>query len=403
MSGTKPTGRHQDNRLTAAAVRAAKEPGLYNDGQGLYLKVDPSGAKRWIQRIVIHGKRRDLGLGSVALVSLKEAREKALEQRKLARAGEDPLAAKRRSQTIPTFEKAVSIVHGNRETTWRNEKHQKQWLATLEKYAVPIIGNKRVDKIDSGDILNVLDPIWLSTPETASRVKQRIGTVLKWAIARGYRTDDPSVAVQQALPKHDRSKVKHMQALPYREVYSAIQKISESCAFDATKLAFEFLVHTACRSGEVRGALWSEINLDDRVWVVPAERMKMKRDHRVPLTQQTLAILERAKALKQDDCDLVFPSLRGKVLSDMTLSKLVREQGIDAVPHGFRSSFRDWAGEMTNHPHQVVEFALAHTIRNKVEAAYHRSDLLDKRKILMADWSDYVSKAPSKSADVSGD
>lgn len=403
MSGTKPTGRHQDNRLTAAAVRAAKEPGLYNDGQGLYLKVDASGAKRWIQRIVIHGKRRDLGLGSVALVSLKEAREKALEQRKLARAGEDPLAAKRRSQTIPTFEKAVSIVHGHHETTWRSEKHQKQWLATLEKYAVPVIGNKRIDKIDSRDVFDALIPIWLSKPETARRVKQRIGTVLKWGVAQGYRSDDPTSNIKQALPKQDTSIVNHMKALHYREVYFAIKKISESCALDATKLAFEFLLHTVCRSGEVRGAMWSEINLDDRVWVVPGSRTKMKRDHRVPLTQQSMAILERAKALRRDDCDLVFPSLRGKVLSDMTLSKLVREQGIDAVPHGFRSSFRVWAGEVANHPREVAEFAMAHKQKDKVEAAYNRSDLLDKRKILMADWSDYISKAPSKSADVSGD
>ncbi|MBD8678315.1 tyrosine-type recombinase/integrase [Sphingomonas sp. CFBP 13720] len=392
MSGIKPTGRHQEKRLTPAGARNLG-PGFHADGQGLYLKVDASGARRWVQRIVIQGKRRDVGLGSAALVTLGEAREAALQQRKLARAGYDPLAAKQRSKAIPSFEEAARQVHAHNEGGWRNEKHRKQWLSTMEAYVFPHIGARKVGAVSSADILLALDPIWTRRSETARRVKQRIGTVLKWAIARGYRTDNPADVVQQALLKHDRSNVKRMTALHHSEVPKAIATVNASKAFTATKLAFSFLVHTACRSGEVRGALWSEIDIERLVWVVPAERMKAKKAHRVPLTPAVLRILERAKALRREDADLVFPSARGTTLSDMTLSKLMRELGIAAVPHGFRSSFRDWAGDETGHPREVIEFALAHGIKDKAEAAYARSDLFEKRRVLMSDWSDFLDTA----------
>lgn len=386
----KPTGQHREKRLSAATVRTIKEPGFYGDGQGLHLKVDASGAKRWIQRIVVNGKRRDIGIGSAGLVGLAEAREKALEQRKLARAGGDPLSEKRRSKAILTFKEAAEKVHKLNEPTWRNEKHGKQWLDSLIEHAFPFIGEKRVSIIDSADVLSVLTPIWNSKQETARRVKQRIGTVLKWSIAQGWRTDNPADAVNKALPRHDRSKVQRRKALPYDAVAAAIAKVRASDAAKATKLAFEFLVLTATRSGETRLATWNEFDLDKAVWTIPASRMKAKKEHRVPLTARALAILEEAKGLKVENCDLVFPSITGKSLSDSTISKLVRENGIAAVPHGFRSSFRDWAGEATHHPREVIEFALAHVIKDKAEAAYARSDLFEKRRLLMLDWDSYI-------------
>lgn len=391
MSGSKPAGRHPEKRLSAATVRTIKEPGFYGDGNGLYLKVDASGAKRWIQRIVIHGKRRDIGLGSTALVSLAEAREKAVEQRKLAREGGDPIAAKKRSSGLLTFDQVAAKVHELNAPTWRNAKHGQQWLNTLATYVSPVFGSKRIDTITSADVLAALTPIWNARPETARRVKQRIGTVLKFAVAQGWRTDNPADATPKALPKHDRSKVKHREALPYDQVGDAIRTIRGSAAGLATKLAFEFLVLTATRSAETRQAAWGEFDLPKAVWTIPASRMKSKKPHRVPLTPRCLAILGEARALPQSDSDLVFPGTKaGKPLSDMTLSKLTKELGIAAVPHGFRSSFRDWAGESTAHPREVIEFALAHVIKDKAEAAYARSDLFEKRRTLMTDWSRYV-------------
>lgn len=395
MSGYKPAGRHREKVLTAAAVRNLG-PGFHADGGNLYLKVDPSGARRWIVRLNVQGKRRDIGLGATALVSLTEAREGALQYRKAARAGDDPLAAKRLLQSIPTFEEAAREVHAHNEGGWRNDKHKKQWLSSMERHAFPSLGSKRIDKIVSADVTRALDGVWLSHPETGRRIKQRIGKVMLWAKARGHRTDNPADAVQEGLAKHDRSTVKRMKALPHGEVSNAIATVAASKASDATKLAFELLVHTACRSGEVRGARWSEIDFANSVWTIPAERMKKKKLHRVPLTDQAAAVLERAKALRLDDVDLIFPSATGKTLSDMTLSKLMKEQGIDAVPHGFRSSFRDWAGEATHHAREIIEFALAHVISDKAEAAYARSDLFEKRKVLMADWSDFIATPAKK-------
>lgn len=391
MSGQKPTGRHPEKRLTAQTVRNLNKPGLHADGHGLYLRVDPGGAKRWIQRLVIQGKRRDIGLGSISLVTLAEAREQALEHRKAARAGADPIAAKKRSEAILTFQAASDKVHDLSKPTWRNDKHGQQWLNTLTTYAFPHFGSKRVDEVTSADVLAALSPIWNSHPETARRVKQRIGTVFKWAMANGWRTDNPAEAIAKALPKHDRSKIEHRQALPYDGVAAAIEKVRGSEAASATKLAFEFLILTATRSGETRDATWSEFDLDKAVWTIPGKRMKTKKPHRVPLSDRCLAILEEAKALKREDDDLVFPgSKTGRPLSDMTLSKLMKELKIPAVPHGFRSSFRDWAGEKTNHPQQVCEFALAHVISDKAEAAYARSDLFERRRELMQDWSDFL-------------
>lgn len=391
MSGNKPSGRHQEKRLSAVFVRTVKEPGFYGDGHGLHLKVDRSGAKRWVQRLKIHGKRRDIGLGSASLVSLAEAREAALQHRKAARAGDDPLAAKRRAMGVLSFEEAARKVHELSKPTWRNDKHGDQWLNTLSTYAFPTLGAKRIDTVSSADVLGALSAIWNEKPETARRVKQRIGTVFKWAMASGWRVDNPADTITKALPKHDRSKTQHRQALHYDQVGKALATVRNSDAGMVTKLAFEFLVLTATRSGETREAVWSEIDLERAVWTVPAARMKAKKPHRVPLSPRCLAILAEAKALKRDGDDLVFPGTKeGKPLSDMTLSKLMKDLDIAAVPHGFRSSFRDWAGEATAHPREVIEFALAHVIKDKAEAAYARSDLFDKRRTLMNDWSGFI-------------
>ncbi|MFZ2996191.1 tyrosine-type recombinase/integrase [Sphingobium sp.] len=391
MSGYKPTGLHRDKRLTAVTVRTITRPGMHADGNGLYLKVDKSGAKRWIQRIVINDKRRDIGLGGIKDVNLIQARERTVENRKLVKAGTDPVAAKRHSRAILTFREAAQEVHDLNKPTWRNQKHGQQWLSSLDKFAFPFFGDKRVSVITSADVLSALSPVWSSHPETARRVKQRIGTVMNWTIAKGWRTDNPADAVAQALPRHDRSKVEHRKALPYDKVGDAIRTIQGSGAGVATKLAFELLVLTATRSGEAREARWEEFDMEKKVWTIPASRMKAKKEHKIPLTDRCMAILDQAKAFKVDDGIYVFPNSRGdKPLSDMTLSKLMKELKIPAVPHGFRSSFRDWAGESTAHPREVIEMALAHLIKDKAEAAYARSDLFEKRHALMADWDRYL-------------
>jgi len=387
---TKRRGRHPDKALTAAFCRNVAESGRYCDGNGLYLHVDPSGARRWVQRLVFRGKPHVLGLGSYALVSLADARELALANRKLARSGGDPLAAKRRAHGMPTFEEAAAKVLEQKRGAWRNPKHAHDWPKSLRLYAFPRIGDKLVSEVTSADVLQVLTPIWHDKPETARRVRQRISAVMKWAVAMQHRPDNPAGdAVGQALGRQQ-AVVRHMPALPHGEVAGAVEAIRASRAWSGTKLAFEFLVLTAARSGEVRLATWTEIDFDAAVWTVPAVRMKAMREHRVPLCERALEILDEAAALG-DGTEIVFPSRRGKTLSDMTLSKLVKEQGIDAVPHGFRSSFRDWAAERTNHPREVVEAALAHVVQNQVEAAYARSDLFERRRTLMNDWEAYLA------------
>ena len=375
-------------KLTAAFVRTIKEPGIYCDEHGLVLRVKPSGYKQWIQRLFIHGRRRELGLGPVRLVTLAEAREVALANRKVARAGGDPIAA--RGRGVPTVEEASAKVIEIHRPNWKNAKHAAQWTATLREYVFPRIGRKRVDLVTAADVMAVLLPIWNDKHETARRVRQRIGAVMKWAVAQGYRQDNPAgEAIGAALPKNGGIQ-RHQRALPHGEVAGAIQAVRQSDATASVKLAFEFLVLTACRSGEVRLARWDEMNLEDGEWTIPAERMKNKRDHRVPLSARAQEILEETRDHTVLS-DLVFPSPSGRALSDSTLSKLLRELGVRAVPHGFRSSFRDWAAECTDAPHAVMEAALAHVVKNKAEAAYARSDLFERRRAMMNDWSIYVA------------
>jgi integrase len=386
--------------LTAAFVRTVKEAGRYGDGNGLILRVEPSGSKRWIQRIVIRGKRTDIGLGSASLVTLAEAREAALSNRKLARSGGDPLADKTAAQAILTFEQAAREVHRINLPTWRNAKHGAQFISTLQTYAFPRLGSAKVSDITTADVLAVLQPIWLKKPETARRVRQRIGTVLKWAIAQGWRQDDPTLVITQALPKQDRT-VKHRVSMPYDDVAAFLEVMKNSGAGNTTKLALEFLILTATRSGETRNAVWSEIDFNTATWIIPAQRMKAKKEHRIPLSDRALEILAEAKALN-DGSDLIFAGTRyGKPLSDMTLSKLVKENGFTADIHGFRTSFKTWTQERTNTAREVSEVALAHTIQNKAEAAYARSDLFEKRRALMGRWATYLDFDPVESKIIS--
>ena len=383
-------GSHPEKALSAAFVRTAKESGKYFDGHGLFLKVDKTGAKRWVQRINIRGKRTEMGLGSASLVSLAEAREIALENRKIARSGGDPLRAKREADAIISFEEAARKVHEINKPTWRNKKHAQQFISTLETYTFPRMGRIKVSEVTTADVLAVLQPIWLEKQETARRVRQRIGMVMKWAVANGWRQDNPAEAIAQALPKQDRTQ-KHRKALHYNEVSNCLEVVKASGAGLTTKLALEFLVLNATRSIETREAVWSEIDFDKATWTIPAERMKAKQEHVVPLSGRSIEILHEAKAIS-DGSDLIFPGSRyGKPLSDMTLSKLVKELGFKADVHGFRTSFKTWSLERTNTANEVSEMALAHTIKNKAEAAYARSDLIEKRRKLMERWAGYLT------------
>ena len=393
---TKRRGRHPDKALSADFCRNVAEAGRYADGNGLYLHVDPSGARRWVQRLVIHGRSRGLGLGSYALVSLAQARRKALANRKLARRGGDPLGGNPDSVGVPTFENAAGKVLDIYSQAWRDGSNTaKQWWASMRDHVFPHIGVKTVDEVTTADIMAALLPIWTSKHVTARKVRQRIGTVMRWAIAQGYRQDNPAGdAITAALPKRP-TPVEHRPALPHREVAAAVAAVRNADAWVGTRLAFEFLVLTAARSAEVRLAPWGEMDLVAMVWTVPGRRMKAKREHRVPLYGRAVEVLREAERLRgagngAGDEELVFPTVRGKALDAATLSKLVRNLGIAAVPHGFRSSFRDWASERTDHPREVVEAALAHAVRNQTEAAYARSDLFERRRHLMEDWGEYL-------------
>jgi len=385
----KQARRHPDRALTALQVKQAKQPGKLADGNGLYLVIDPSGAKRWLQRLVVQGRRRDLGLGSATLVTLAEAREKALVNRKVARDGGDPLALRVPTEKVPTFAEAAELVHGEHEIAWKNPKHAQQWLNTLRQYAFPTLGPMPVSQIATHDILKVLSPIWLSKAETARRVRQRIGTVLDWSKAAGHRSgDNPVEGVARGLPKQP-TRDSHHSAMPFADVPAFVTKVRLSDGSASAKLAFEFLIQTATRTSEVLLATWLEIDEKETVWTIPAERMKAKRAHRVPLSPRLIELLKSAKEVESNG--LVFPgSDSEKPLSNMVFLSTLKRMKLNVTAHGFRSSFSDWAAETTNFPREVVEMALAHTVSNKVEAAYRRGDLFEKRRELMSAWSDYI-------------
>ncbi len=385
--------RRPEKALTAQFVKNASEPGKYFDGHGLYLRVDDGGGRYWVQRIVIRGKRREIGLGPVSLVSLVEARASAIENRKTARAGGDPIAAKKQAQSILSFKEAATRVHAELSPTWKNAKDRAAFLSTLEKYAFSKFGTVLVSEVTSADIRKAILDARKVAPEVARKLTFRISAVFKWAIAEGMRVDNPSLAGALALPKQEKSKGQR-KALPYEEINGCISAVKASAATTATKLAIELVILSACRSGEVRGAIWPEFDINAKVWTIPAERMKMGREHRVPLSPRALQILEEAKKMSAGS-ELVFPGTKeGKQLSDMTLSKLVKELGFAVDVHGFRASFRTWAQERTNFPREIAEAALAHIAGDETERAYARSDVFQKRRRMMEAWSTFCAQVP---------
>lgn len=396
---TKPKGPHPHNALTPTFCHEAA-PGRHCDGNGLYLVTAPSGTRRWEQRIVIRGASRTLGLGGHPLISLAQARKKALRNRRIARSGGDPRTTRRAPRVptkrprIPTFREAANKVIAMHSTAWTSPLTRTHWKTALRDYVHPHIGDKSVARVTTGDIMALLLPIWTLKHATARKVHQRIATIMKWAIAQGIRADNPAGdAIIAALPKRP-IEVVHMPALPYDEVPTALQTIRAAPAsWPAAQLAFEFLVLTAARSGEVRLATWSEVDIATSTWSIPATRMKARRNHRVPLSSAALDVLQDAKRLLHRQSPiLIFPGARGKPLIN-AISALLKDRAISAVPHGFRSSFRDWAAEQTVHRREVVEAALAHRVRDQTEAAYARSDLFDRRRQLMRDWADYLYRA----------
>jgi integrase len=423
-------------KLTAVSVRSAscpsnsQRPVRFGDGEGLYLQVAPGDTKSWLFRYTLHGKAREMGLGPFGeppgAVSLAEARRLAATARTLLREGRDPITARQerkeelRREALEaverTFQAAAEALIKTKAAGWKNEKHAAQWTATLEAHAYPVIGKMPVARIRTDDVLRVLRPIWERVPETASRVRQRIEAVLDAATVKGWRTGDNPARwrghLAGELPQPSKVKrVAHRPALPWPQMGTFMAALGEREGMAA--LALRFVILTAARTGEVRGMRWREVDLKEKVWTVPGDRMKAGKMHRVPLPPAALAVLETVRPLMKGHDDLVFPGGKaGVALSDMALSEVVRRmneggdegalpawrdaEGRAVVPHGFRSSFRDWAGETRSDGHDVVEAALAHTIKNKAEAAYARSDLLERRRPLMVAWAQHCGRLPGE-------
>ncbi|MEY5007662.1 MAG: hypothetical protein RL764_978 [Pseudomonadota bacterium] len=383
--------------LTAAYVKTTTRPGRHFDAgyrHGLFLNVEKSGSKQWIQRILINGKRREIGLGSYPSRSLAEAREMAAANWRSARDGNDPLKAKREAKVASlSFEAAVVRYHELHKGGWTNAKHANDFINSLKTYAFPRLGSLKIADITSGDVMNVLEPIWLTKQETARRVLQRINGVFGWAVAQNHRADNPAAFLKRSLPRQAQSKA-HRLALPYPQVAQCIDAVKVSGAYRATKLAIEFLILTAARSGNVRNAKWEQIHLEGDgapIWLIPAEETKRKdEDWRIPLSPRALEILREAKSLPGNS-GLLFPSMSDRPLSDMTLSKLIKELGFKADIHGFRTSFRTWAQEQTDAGWDVAEAALHHVVGSRSGKVYARSDVLDKRRGLMDQWASYIA------------
>ena len=390
------------HKLTAIRVGALKAKGLHADGSGLYLKVTAGGTKSWIYRFTRGGRTRDMGLGPLASISLARARELAADARRQRVEGLDPIgtrSAGRASRKLAeargaTFRACAEQLIASHEPSWRNPKHRQQWRNTLRDYVYPVLGDLPVASVDTTLVLKVIEPIWTLRPETAGRVRGRIEAVLDWAKARGLREGiNPAQwrgHIDHLLPARSKvQRVRHHPALPYSEIPAFMSRLRSISGIAAR--ALEFVILTAVRTGEGRGATWTEIDAKQRMWTIPGERMKSGREHRVPLCSRALAILQEMAEIRQSE--FVFPGLKqGRPLSDMALLVLVREMTPGVTVHGFRSSFKDWCAELTNTPNFVSEAALAHAVADRVEAAYRRRDLFEKRRKLMDAWAAYCSR-----------
>ena len=384
-------------KLTALKVQKAG-PGKFGDGNGLILVVSPKRAKKWILRIQFHGTRRDIGLGSTRDVSLAAAREAAATMRAAIRRGEDPIATRRKRQIAPTFREAAQMVFKENRPAWKNEKHAQQWQQTLDMHVHPTFGDLPVDQIDGPMIRDVLAPIWLTVPTTARRIRQRIGTVLDYTYAKGWReTEAPTRSVVRGLPKQPTIR-NHHPALPWKMVPGFIVAMhAEDRSTKTSRLCMEYLILTAARSDEVRSATWSEINRDRTTWTIPASRMKTGRAHRVPLSARAIGILQIMQRRSNDTSELIFEGrIQGQPLAPFTLGRLASRAEAPATPHGFRSSFRDWCAEATSTPREVAEACLAHVVRSAVEAAYARTDHFDKRRAVMDAWALFCTGADAR-------
>jgi integrase len=386
--------------LSARAVAALKADGRHAVGgaPGLHLRI-ANGHRGWVLRVMVGEQRRDLGLGAFPETGLAEARQKAREMHQLVRRGIDPLVTKRalrsalsaRQANEKKFDWCVTEFIRSKSDEWKNPKHRQQWENTLNTYASPHVGHLLVQDIDLQHVLLCLEPIWKTKNETASRLRGRIESVLDWATVCKYRTGENPARwkghLDKVLPAPMKiQKVKHHPAVPIDDMPSFIVALSQRVGLAAR--ALEFAILTAARSGEVRGATWEEIDMDARIWTIPGPRMKAKREHRVPLSNAAIELLQ--KLTKTKDADLLFPGTQGQPLSDMSLTAVMRRMEVDAVPHGFRSTFRDWTGDRTDFPRDLAEFALAHAIESKTEEAYRRGDALERRRVMMTAWSTFI-------------
>ena len=398
--------------LTPLSVKSAK-PGRHADGGGLHLLVKETGARSWVYRFMLRGKSYDMGLGVAGPggLTLAQARDKRDAERLKVKAGINPVAERQRKTAedraaeqaaeiaAVTFKSVAETYIATNEASWRNEKHRQQWRNTLARYVYPVMGEKPVADIGTAHVLKILEPIWKDKPETASRVRGRIETVLDAAKARGYREGENPARwrghIAQILPPRSRLTRGHHKAMPYESIPAFAAKLREREATAA--LALEFAILTATRTSEVLGATWAEVDLDKAIWTVPAMRMKAGKEHRVPLSPRAVEILEAVKPLGTDS---LFPSGKGGKLSTMAMTMLLRRMKVDSTVHGFRSGFRDWAAECTGYAHEVCEMALAHVIGNKSEAAYRRGDMFEKRRRLMADWATFCASGGLMEASV---
>ncbi len=409
------------NKLTDRAVRSKKAPGRYGDGLGLWLQISPEGGKSWLYRYMLDGKARMMGLGRYPDFSLEEARQKAMECRRLLKEKKDPIEERDAKHALDrlarvkalTFDQcAAAYIESNR-AGWKNEKHADQWENTLNTYASPIIGKLPVGSIDTGLVLKVLEfeQLWTTKPETASRVRGRIEAVLGWATVRKYRTGDNPAQwknhLDKVLPARSAvAKVEHHPALPFPQIGSFTESLRKQAGIAAS--ALEFTILTATRTNETICATWREFDLEDEVWTIPAERMKAEKEHRVPLSKRAIALVKEMLPLKTSEASPVFLSPKGEPLSNAAMAAVLKRMnkareasklkrwidptsGRDAVPHGFRSTFRDWAGETTAYPKEVIEHAISHQLKDKAEAAYARGTLFSKRRRLMDEWAKYCN------------